>query len=455
MNFVTSFERIVVQWIARENLFSVGESLLVALSGGADSVALLRVLLRLGYRCDAAHCNFHLRGEESNRDEEFCRTLCRQLGVALHITHFDTQAYARQEGISIEMAARDLRYAWFDELCREHDYTRVAVAHHRDDSVETLLLNLVRGTGLAGLTGISSRNGRVVRPLLSVGREEIVAYLKVLGQEYVTDSTNLQDEFVRNKIRLQILPLLEKINPQVREKISATIDHLRGVKTIYEKSVQEALARVSLDGGHALDIPALMAEVEPRTILFEWLHPYGFVSAQVDDVFRSLTGESGRRFSNGAWELLKDRDVLLLRPYQLEGEDKCWLSVPQAPAEVPLAQGSMLVINHFMLSPDYQISRMANVATFDAAQVEFPLTIRPWQMGDKFAPFGMKGKKKLVSDLLTDLKLSRFEKEAQLIVADARGRILWVVGRRTDERARVTEQTKKIIEIRLNSVNIV
>ena len=284
---------------------------------------------------------------------------------------------------------------------------------------------------------------------------EIVAYLKVLGQEYVTDSTNLQDEFVRNKIRLQILPLLEKINPQVREKISATIDHLRGVKTIYEKSVQEALARVSLNGGHALDIPALMAEVEPRTILFEWLRPYGFVSDQVDEVFRSLTGESGRRFSNGAWELLKDRDVLLLRPYQLEGEDKCWLSVPQAPAEVPLAQGSMLVINHFILSPDYQISRMANVATFDAAQVEFPLTIRPWQMGDKFAPFGMKGKKKLVSDLLTDLKLSRFEKEAQLIVNDARGRILWVVGRRTDERARVTEQTKEIIEIRLNSVDVV
>ncbi|MBR3758057.1 MAG: tRNA lysidine(34) synthetase TilS [Bacteroidaceae bacterium] len=455
MNFVTSFERIVVQWIARENLFSVGEPLLVALSGGADSVALLRVLLRLGYRCDAAHCNFHLRGEESNRDEEFCRTLCRQLGVALHITHFDTQAYARQKGISIEMAARDLRYAWFEELCCEHDYTRVAVAHHRDDSVETLLLNLVRGTGLAGLTGIRSQNGRVVRPLSGVSRKEIVAYLKALGQEYVTDSTNLQDEFVRNKIRLQILPLLEKINPQVREKISATIDHLRGVEIIYEKSVQEALARVSLDGGHALDIPALMAEVEPRTILFEWLRPYGFVSAQVDEVFRSLTGESGRRFSNGAWELLKDRDVLLLRPYQLEGEDKCWLSVPQAPAEVPLAQGSMLVINHFMLSPDYQISRMANVATFDAAQVEFPLTIRPWQMGDKFAPFGMKGKKKLVSDLLTDLKLSRFEKEAQLIVNDARGRILWVVGRRTDERARVTEQTKEIIEIRLNSVDVV
>ena len=189
--------------------------------------------------------------------------------------------------------------------------------------------------------------------------------------------------------------------------------------------------------------------------LIEWLRPYGFVSAQVDEVFRSLTGESGRRFSNGAWELLKDRDILLLRSHQLEGEDKCRLSVHQVPAEVPLAQGSILVVNRFFLSPDYQISRMANVATLDAAQVEFPLTIRPWQMGDKFAPFGMKGKKKLVSDLLTDLKLSRFEKEAQLIVADARGRILWVVGRRTDERARVTEQTKKIIEIRLNSVNIV
>lgn len=443
------FEHKVQVFIEQESLFQQqGTTLLVALSGGADSVALLRVLLRLGYACHAAHCNFHLRGEESNRDEAFCRTLCQTLGVELHVTHFDTHEYAARQGISIEMAARELRYAWFDGLCRKYAYPFVAVAHHRDDAVETLLLNLVRGTGLAGLTGIRPVNGRVVRPLLGVSRAEVMAYLKALAQDYVTDSTNLQDEYVRNKIRLQILPLLEKINPQVREKISSTIHHLRGVETIYDKAVKEAVARVADAGGRTISIPALLCEVEPQTVLFELLRPYGFVSAQVEDVFRSLTGESGRRFANGGWEVLKDRDTLILRPRQSEAEEeRIGISIPQPPVEVALTRESMLLVSRFPLAPDYRISRSPKVATLDASCVEFPLTVRPWQVGDKFAPFGMKGRKKLVSDLLTDLKLSRFEKEKQLVVTDARDRILWVVGRRTDERARVTEQTREVVEM--------
>ena len=453
MKLTTHFERQIEEFVQREALFASTDTLLVALSGGADSVALLRVLLRLGYACHAAHCNFHLRGEESNRDEAFCRTLCQTLGVELHVTHFDTHEYAARQGVSIEMAARELRYAWFDELCSGHGYAHVAVAHHRDDAVETLLLNLVRGTGLAGLTGIPPVNGRVVRPLLEVSREEVVDYLKALAQDYVTDSTNLQDEYVRNKIRLQILPLLEKINPQVREKISSTIHHLRGVETIYDKAVKEAVARVTDVDGRTISIPALLCEVEPQTVLFELLRPYGFVSAQVEDVFRSLTGESGRRFANGGWEVLKDRDTLILRPRQSEAEEeRIGISIPQPPVEVALTRESMLLVSRFPLAPDYRISRSPKVATLDASCVEFPLTVRPWQVGDKFAPFGMGGRKKLVSDLLTDLKLSRFEKEKQLVVTDARDRILWVVGRRTDERARVTEQTREVVEMRVSYV---
>lgn len=449
MKQTTHFERQIEKFVQREELFVSTDTLLVALSGGADSVALLRVLLRLGYTCHAAHCNFHLRGEESERDEAFCRTLCQALGVKLHVTHFDTYGYAARKGVSIEMAARELRYAWFDELCDGHGYAFVAVAHHRDDAVETLLLNLVRGTGLAGLTGIPPVNGRVVRPLLEVSREEVMAYLKGIGQEFVTDSTNLQPDFVRNKIRLQILPLLEEINPQVREKISSTIHHLRGVETIYDRVVKEAVARVADVDGRTINIPALLCELEPHALLFELLRPYGFVSAQVDDIFRSFTAESGRRFANGEWEVLKDRDTLILRSRQSEGEERWQVSLPQVPAEVPLGDGMLLVATRFALISDYIIPRSSEVATLDASCVEFPLTVRPWQMGDKFAPFGMKGRKKLVSDLLTDLKLSRFEKEGQLVVTDACDRILWVVGRRTDERARVTDRTREVVEMRV------
>lgn len=449
MGQTMQFEHNVQAFIRQERLVGQGEALLVALSGGADSVALLRVLLRLGYSCHAAHCNFHLRDEESNRDEAFCRALCQGLGVEFHVTHFDTKEYAARQGVSIEMAARELRYAWFDGLCHTYGYAHVAVAHHRDDAVETLLLNLVRGTGIAGLTGIRPVNGRVVRPLLSVSREEVVAYLEALGQTYVTDSTNLQDEYVRNKVRLQILPLLEKINPQVREKISATIDHLRGVEAIYDKTMREAMARVTSDEGRTISIPALLAEAEPRALLFELLHPRGFVSAQVDEVFRSLAGESGRRFANAGWEVLKDRDSFLLRPRQEAVEARPGISIPQPWGKVALTQGSVMHVRRFSLESGYQIPRTPDVATLDASRVEFPLTVRPWQRGDKLAPFGMGGRKKLVSDLLTDLKLSLFEKEAQLVVTDARDRILWVVGRRTDDRARVTEKTREVVEMRL------
>ena len=246
MNTNTRFHRQVFSFIEDENLFSSSDNLLVALSGGADSVALLRVLLYLGYKCTAAHCNFHLRGEESNRDEEFCIALCRELDVELHVIHFDTVGYAKEQGISIEMAARELRYIWFEELCNECGYTHVAVAHHRDDSVETLLLNLVRGTGIAGLTGIRPVNGRVVRPMLNVSRADIVDYLRVLGQKFVTDSTNLQDEYVRNKIRHRLIPLMEELNPSVKEGLAATATRLRSVESIYTKLMKRVWLSVSL-----------------------------------------------------------------------------------------------------------------------------------------------------------------------------------------------------------------
>ena len=236
---IIMLKRKVRQYIERLKLLKSGDKTLVALSGGADSVALLRVLLELGYACETAHCNFHLRGEESDRDEAFVKDLCDKLKITLHIQHFDTLREAEEKGISVEMAARELRYSWFEELRKQTGCEQIAVAHHQDDSIETFLLNIIRGTGIKGLRGIQPKNGLVIRPLLCVSHEEILDYLKYLKQPFVTDSTNLQPDYTRNKIRLELLPMLESINPSVRQSILQTSGHLNEAYLIYNSEIEQ------------------------------------------------------------------------------------------------------------------------------------------------------------------------------------------------------------------------
>lgn len=427
------FARKVSQFIEEKHLFVRSDKVLVALSGGADSVALLRVLLQLGYACEAAHCNFHLRGEESVRDERFVRDLTERLGVPLHVTHFDTQAYAASKSISIEMAARELRYAWFAERLRACGAKVVAVAHHRDDSVETFLLNLVRGTGIDGLQGIRPVNGEVVRPLLCVSRAEILDYLASLGQDYVTDSTNLQDEFMRNKLRLHVIPLLETLNPSVSETIAETARRLSDVAVVYHKAMEEAKQRVMPDG-ETIDIPALCREPGAQNLLFELLHPLGFNAAQVSDVFRALHGEPGRMFHSREWTLLVDRDRLVRR--RAGEETDCLPELRQERMEV---------------TPPFAVPPNNEVAYVDAAAVQGELILRKWQSGDKFIPFGMKGFKS-VRNYLRDKKFSRFEKDEQLVVCDGSGRVVWLVNERVDNRFRVTSETRSVIKLTLKFV---
>lgn len=427
------FARKVSQFIEEKHLFGRGDKVLVALSGGADSVALLRVLLQLGYVCEAAHCNFHLRGEESMRDERFVRGLTTELGVPLQVTHFDTQAYAASKGISIEMAARELRYDWFAERLRACGAKVVAVAHHRDDSVETFLLNLVRGTGIDGLQGIRPVNGEVVRPLLCVSRAEILDYLASLKQDYVTDSTNLQDEFMRNKLRLHVIPLLETLNPSVSETIAETARRLSDVAVVYHKAVQEAIHRVMPDGEN-IDIPALCREPGAQNLLFELLHPLGFNAAQVGDVFRALHGDSGKMFHSRNWTLLIDRGRLVRRP------------VEACPARLP-----ELCQERLEVDASFSVPRDNRVVCVDAETVQGELTLRKCQPGDKFIPLGMTGFKS-VRNYLRDKKFSRFEKEEQWVVCDADGRIVWLVNERVDNRFKVTSKTRFIIKLSLKFV---
>lgn len=425
--------RKVNKYIEERHLFTLRDKVLVALSGGADSVALLRVLLALGYRCEAAHCNFHLRGEESDRDELFVRRLCEEQHVVLHVTHFDTKEYAAHHRMSIEMAARELRYEWFNRLLQERSLQAVAVAHHRDDSVETFLLNLIRGSGVNGLKGIRPQNGRVVRPLLDIGRQDILEYLQAMGQEYVTDSTNLQDEYMRNKIRLNVLPLLRELNPSVSECIAETASRLADTATLYNIGIEAGRKRV-METDNKIHISRLLQEPAPAALLFEILHPLGFNSGQVNDVLRSLSAQSGKRFVSTDWELLRDREYLLVR--QRTEENNLPTSMPQI--EIQIQE----------LTPDFIIPRTKDTACLDADKLVLPLTIRRWQQGDSFIPFGMKGRKN-VSDYLTDRKFSLFQKERQCVVC-SEDRIVWLAGERIDDRYRVTEETKRIAIIRLN-----
>lgn len=419
----------VKEFIEKEDLFSKQDKILVALSGGADSVALTRILITLGYHCEAAHCNFELRGEESDRDEDFVRNFCRSLNIKCHSIHFETRRYAAQQSISIEMAARELRYNWFSKICEESDCQVVAVAHHKDDSVETMLLNLIRGTGINGLLGIRPKNGNVVRPLLCASRQEVVEYLHRMNQTYVTDSTNLEDEYTRNKIRLNLLPLMEEINPSVKDGLVKTSSYLNDISKVYQQAIKESIDRIFITPEKEISIEKLMNEPAPQALLFEVLSPLGFNSTQVEEVYGSLNGQPGKRFISSQWQVVKDRDLLLIEKVKT-ANDK-----PQ------------IIFEEVLFTKEFVIPKDKNTACFDANKFKGVISIRKWEKGDYFIPFGMKGKK-LVSDFMTDSKFSLLKKEQQWVLS-CNDQIAWLIGERTDNRFRIDDSTQKVIIAKL------
>lgn len=423
-------ERRIERYITEKELFGKQDKLVVALSGGADSVALLRALLSLGYDCMAAHCNFHLRADESDRDEAFVRKLCDILSVPLEVVHFQTSDYAKEKGLSIEMAARELRYEWFENIRQKHGASYIAVAHHKDDNVETFLLNLSRGTGINGLKGIMPKNGWIVRPLLEVGRDDILEYLKNIGQDYVTDSTNLEDIYTRNKIRLDIIPLFKQINPSFCDSVCETAIRLSDVAAIYRQAIHSAMERVMVSSD-ALSIEKLLREVSPQAILFEWLSPLGFNSTQIKDIMRSLKSISGKIFYSNNWTLLRDRDRLLLKNKTVDNEEY------------------KLNVRSFSLESGFEVPKINYIAYIDADKLCGELKLRKWKSGDRFVPFGMKGFKK-VRDYLRDRKLSLFEKENVMVVTSGE-EIVWVVNERTDNRFRIDSNTKTVVELKVSS----
>ena len=425
----------VKDYIKKHKLLSLSDLYIVALSGGADSVALLLLLDEMGYKVHALHCNFHLRGEESDRDERFCEDLCLKKNIPFHRIHFDTLMYAETHKMSVEMAARELRYRYFEQLRKDIGAEAICVAHHQDDTVETVLLNLVRGTGLRGLTGIQPRNGAILRPLLCVTRTEIEAYLATKQQDYVTDSTNLETDFVRNKIRLQVVPLLRQLNPAVSENIVRTAEHLTEAQKVLDTVVD------TYKGSNQLDLCALQQVGSAEYIVFEWLKQYGFNGSQVQQVISAETGSICS--SPTGYEVLKDRDRLLVEP----------TIMAFTPIRIP-EEGTYVLPDDRRLNvrrSNSFVSKDSHEATLDARQVRFPLTVRRVEAGDWMIPYGMTGRK-LLSDLMTDLKMSLFDRRRQLVVVDAQGAVVWAIGLRTDHRCRVTDATQEVIAIKINNV---
>ena len=431
----------IKSYIAEKRLLENDDVLITGLSGGADSMALLDILTLLGYRCIAAHCNFHLRGEESEEDTRFVKKWCKENDIEFTSIDFDTRQYAADKKISIEMAARELRYAWFEIVRKQFNADAIAVAHHKDDSVETVLMNLIRGTGISGLSGISPQNGKVIRPMLCVTRSEIENYLLERGIPFRTDSTNQEDIYTRNNIRLNVLPVLKKLNPSVGETIFRTAENLAEAEKVYRKAVSTDIQAVL--NNDRIDIEALKQTVSPLSVLFEILSPLGFHPAVIDDVKNGLDASPGKQYFSPVYRLIKDRTCFLI-----DKTDKPESGEPMYVIDA-VSQEIFIPVQLDIKFTDVpeSIDKRNTLLYADAGKLTFPLKLRKWQSGDWFIPFGMKGKKKL-SDFFTNQKLSLKEKEETWLLLSGED-VVWVVGYRSDNRFKITPATERVLQIEL------
>lgn len=412
---------------------------LIALSGGADSVALLLKMLEAGNVGAAAHCNFHLRGGESDRDEAFVRRLCEERQVRLFVRHFDTRREASDNGESVEMAARRLRYDWFGELCRMEGFDAVAVAHHREDNAETILLNLVRGAGLYGLTGMKANKSGVVRPLLDLSRRDIIDYLRKNGQTYVTDSTNADVRYKRNAIRHEVLPLLAKLNPQVVQALNETGHRLSQVECVYRIGLNHLYAEMvsPCSDGIVLNADKLLCHPAALTLMHEWLAPYGFSAAQQEDALKMRIGSL---LEAGGWMLTRVAGRFEMRRSPQKVEE---ISVPDHDGIFYCSANYQVGVRRLAIEEMGEFPRDFRVAVMDASLIRGQLILRSVEVSDRFVPLGMKGTK-LVSDYLTDRHRSRIDKLGALVVSDTSG-IVWLVNERIDQRVAIRESTQQII----------
>ena len=416
---------------------------LLAVSGGADSVSLLHAFHSLHLKASVLHCNFSLRGAESDTDEQFVRQLCKNFCMDCHIRQFDTAQQARENGLSIEMAARELRYAWFREMKQTLNMDYIVVAHHADDVAETVLINLCRGTGIKGLTGIQPVNGDILRPLLECSREEILTYLAEHQLDYRTDSSNHSLDYVRNKIRHQVIPVFKEINPAFLNTVAENCTALKETEQIYRYALQQLREEVLKQEGDEmlLDISRILSSPAPYTLLYEILKPYGFNKSQIRDILNSHDAIPGKQFTAGAYRLVKDRHCWRLDDHSQNTPTNYLLA---SAGQFSIA-GHTLCASVFPRPADFKIPQAPNIACLDADKVKFPLLVRNWQTGDYFYPLGMGKSRKKISDFFTDRKFTARQKQECLLLLSGE-EIAWLIGNRIDDHFKITPATQNILK---------
>lgn len=458
--------------IQQQNLFHKNDYLLLAVSGGADSVALCELCFQSGFHFEIAHCNFQLRGEESERDEEFVHRLAEKYWTKAFIKKFDTKKYAGKNKVSTQVAARELRYRWFDELLKDHDRqtttdnqdptshivhsapsighqaSYILTAHHSNDNIETLLMNFFKGTGIKGLQGILPKQGKIIRPLLFAKKEEILTFIKENNISYVEDSSNNSDKYTRNYFRHQLIPSVQKVFPQIEENLINNIGRFKEIEVLYYQAIELHKKRLLEQKENEIHIPVLkLLKTKPlKTITYEIIKDFGFTPHQTDEVLNLLQSESGKFISSGTHRIIRNRNWLII-------------------ASINTLEANHILINESEMEIDFELGKLnlkeyqndneklpgsKDIATLDLKNITFPLLLRKWKHGDYFYPLGMPGKKKL-SKFFIDQKMSLTDKE-KIWVIESNKKIIWIIGHRIDDRFKITDKTKNVLSIYFNKL---
>lgn len=434
------------EYINQNKICTSTDRVLVGVSGGIDSVCLLYLFKQAGYKIGIAHCNFQLRGEESDQDELFVQNIANEYNIPFYKTRFNTSEIAQSEGISIQMAARDLRYEWFEETRLKFGYDSIAIAHNKNDIIETFLNNLSRGTGIKGLTGIKEKSGRIIRPLLFANRNKIEDFITKNKIEYREDSSNKSTKYSRNLIRHEIIPLFEKINPKFQDTIVENISRLKEVESIYLNEIERKKADLisKKDDILLIDIEKLKEIEQKSSFLHEFISPLGFSQTQIEDIIDCINSTPGKQFFSLTHRLIRDRNYLIINEISAVKDKSYLIDANTIKIDNPI----QLDFTEIEKDHTFSLIKNENIGLFDLDLIDFPLTLRKWKKGDYFMPLGMKNLKK-ISDFFIDQKLSIIDKENTWIL-ESNNKVIWIIGYRIDERFKITNHTKNILKITHN-----